>query len=498
MFDKIFTFVSGDLVLLLDDNFSESARFIDAIFSKRGFQNVAELAYLKPRCAAATVLKLTETNPTHLSIEVNKYRSSHPGWIMVHSYLPDILVANPKEAENILKIFHTWIKSSAERENLDFMILPRRTFKTVEMRLKAIVSGVIEFYSDDGEAYMIPIKACESQFHLKRIPYRLEDRRLLIKLNNEFADRLVIRSRAELEERARYLAQNQASLMIVPGPEQLPRSTPVEEKILLSQSIGRSMAEIVLLFPENPDMLENVIQWHLDGYVDLSWCQPTMRETRKESMSFLTKLFLRLPTRLSSILISRVGLLGTRIPVAALMTRVKASENFAQILSQDLSTNHRIKQAEEYLQDIATRNMTYRIIQRLGEDPRQNLELKHLPKIIRLLLKLGYGTDSFIVQVTPRIYEVRVKKCPLCRGLRSATPQCQPLVGAIKGTVVVCFKKGFDCHEKECAATGARACTFQIELNTEAPDWTSRGYRHLSEQELQVEAQPRLGHTDPR
>ena len=71
---------------------------------------------------------------------------------------------------------------------------------------------------------------------------------------------------------------------------------------------------------------------------------------------------------------------------------------------------------------MATRTFTYDLIKKAGEDPRNSLDKKKRSKIIKMMLKVGYSTDSTVRQIGADSFEVIITKCPICHGIKSEKP----------------------------------------------------------------------------
>ncbi len=154
------------------------------------------------------------------------------------------------------------------------------------------------------------------------------------------------------------------------------------------------------------------------------------------------------------------------MPSQAYLLRQRVDEAFYTLLfPQGLpAPNDDLDNIEGFLQDMATRTFTYDLIKKAGEDPRNSLDKKKRSKIIKMMLKVGYSTDSTVRQIGADSFEVIITKCPICHGIKSEKPACNTFVGAIIGTAVICFKSQVNCVEKSCKSMGDSSCTFNVEF----------------------------------
>ncbi|MBI2185040.1 MAG: hypothetical protein HYU39_08800 [Thaumarchaeota archaeon] len=455
----------------MDQNFSEAKDLLKLILvNDVPGQACAEVCIGKRSTDSKEFLEVGGQALAYISSSLNDFRKDHHRWVIIHTCLTDLLVSH--KHEDVLKMLGSWKKSISEHETLEFFILPRGTFPEAEKVLSSIVDGVLEIYAEpEGNIFsFVPIRCCSIDNHLKKFPYIISQGKLKIKWGQEFTDTLSALSEKELAERARYLDENKSYLKIVRGPVHLGEELSVRERLLLSQMLKYSVERILTLFSDRKSViLDKLVHWQLSGYIDFSRVEPERSPVVKKNLSVRTKIALMLPSGLAGRIISKLWLTSNTVPADAYFIRRKVDEAFYASLfpNSAAASTVDLESVEDFLQDFTTRIVAYQVVERTGEDPRNALDMHYLPKLMKMMLKMGYAIDSTVREVKENRYEVIVKRCPVCRYSKSERPYCVSLTGAIRGFISMIFKKQFVCVETACVAMGDKKCTFYVELAKE-------------------------------
>ena len=213
--------------------------------------------------------------------------------------------------------------------------------------------------------------------------------------------------------------------------------------------------------------MKKLAQWNSDGFIEFLKMEPKKDQPIKTKLGLKSRIVLTLPSWMSTRLIMWRGLSSHRVPAQAYLMRRKGDEAFYSVFFPPSDKGHQevtLERIEEFLQDIATRRVTEDVIRRLGEDPRNLLEIKYVPKVIGLMLSSGYGVKPRVRKVNDDLYQIDVPDCPICFESRSDKPVCQSLTGAITGNASYCFKRKVNTEETKCIARGDDRCTFLLRL----------------------------------
>ena len=111
--------------------------------------------------------------------------------------------------------------------------------------------------------------------------------------------------------------------------------------------------------------------------------EPKKVQPVKRTLGIKSRIALSIPSWLSTRLIMWGGLSSHRVPAQAYLMRRRGDEAFYSVFFPHSDKGHQeftLERIEEFLQDIATRRVTEDVIKSLGEDPRNLLDLKYIPK----------------------------------------------------------------------------------------------------------------------
>lgn len=473
IFDEIVTAEFGSSILVLDENFIESKELISALIRKTDWAspvNSIEVTSGKASLGSgALTVGLPGEDLAYTSATLNEFRRSHRRWVIVHNYLPEFLVRY--KSEDLLRLIESWRGTISENETVEFFLMPKGTFPETERVLKSVVDGVISISRRPEARFptFSVVRSSPPEFAGKDFEYLIEGGRLLIKWGKDFVDRLPVSNEDRIRDRMKYLEDNSRFLKIVKGPNAETLDMPLEEKMIISQVIDKDVEQVLTVFCDRRHgILERLVRWSLARYIvfvnsDKTWSKPV-----KKSPSLRTRLALRLPTRLASWLITKAALSNKMMPIDAFWMKSKVDMAFySSLFPKGLPTlSLELENIHEFIQDVATRLLTYEVIKKLGEDPRDSINIRYLPKIVGMMLKMGYSTDTKIEEAGEGAIRVKIKSCPVCEGVRTDKSYCSALAGAIKGNAAMCFKRKATCEETSCKAIGDEECVFYLELSS--------------------------------
>lgn len=424
---------------------------------------IVEISSLKPSMEGLKGIVTEPGNLVNFSTEVNEFRRTHRRWFAIHTYLPSLLIEHAHD--DVLRLMGMWRKSIAENETLEFYLLPVGVFQEFEHKLGAIVDGVIQIGSYGETRRFTPIRC--TRFHdMRSFDYVIVNNRLLIKWGDEFLDRLPL-STETLEKHIDYVLENLDYLTLDYGETPIGEETSVRDRLILSQIARLPLSTVLTIFYDRrKELLTRIAEWYIKGNITLVKSQPVAKPEVKSNLGLLTKLILRLPVNLSSKILSATGLLGKTVPVEGLLVRSKVDRSFVSVLfPRGLPPSLiDLENIEQFLQNVASRLVTFQVIRKLGEDPRNRIDIAYVPKIVTLLLRVGYSAKATVRKVAEDSYEVSVRDCPICKEEKSSEPVCISLCGSLEGNVTMCFKRKATCVETRCRATGDAMCTFFLEF----------------------------------
>ncbi|MEM2035243.1 MAG: V4R domain-containing protein, partial [Candidatus Caldarchaeum sp.] len=121
--------------------------------------------------------------------------------------------------------------------------------------------------------------------------------------------------------------------------------------------------------------------------------------------------------------------------------------------------------ATYYFGQLSARKTALEYVRRLEGSNPGKFEARHVPKLVALTLKAGWGLDVSFTASTKNSLVFDVKKCHLCEGVSSDSPFCDKFVsGVVVGVLSVCLKTKVDCFEITCRAMGADRCSFKATI----------------------------------
>lgn len=460
VFDELADLNLGSSVLVLDETHFESLRFLNALL-----KGAHLFAVQSPEVEFEThKLDLRERVLNDLNILMGKFRRSIKRGIIIHHYLPHLLV---KEDENrILAMLEDWMTRTREKSLIELYTLPQGTFPNFERKLQSLCDGTISIKIEKkAEIYRSVFTLagiCKPEFHFLEYPYKLEDDKLLIKWGEGFTDRIPREDKSQIDEKKNFLKRNLHSLKIIKGRASPQFKNPIDY-LIYTQIIGRKIYFLQLLFPEDfEEILEKIARWDILDYIELKKVDSHKIEPMKKPISIKTKFALSIPTKISSKLLRP----GTHhiVPVDVYQAIRNASVAFGSVIVSALREPVKIKMSdlEKFYQEVSARITAVESIQRVGEDPRNKLDLKYIPKIISVTLLAGFNTASITEKEGKDVFKIRIKDCPMCKELEGTEMMCQGLAGTLVGACAVTFKEKFSCREIKCKAMGDNECVFLL------------------------------------
>jgi len=188
LFDLISNLRTGSLVCVLDETYSESLDFLNALLLNLKEMPVYVLAPYEVE-TPFPIIKIDITKSLNeINLEIASIREKVNKGVLIHRYLPYILL---KENENaFLKMLNYWSSKIAETELVEFVLLPRGTFMPFEKKLQAITDGVIaikvEKREEDYQPMFSILRGSKPVYHFIEFPCFIKEGQLLIKWGDKF------------------------------------------------------------------------------------------------------------------------------------------------------------------------------------------------------------------------------------------------------------------------------------------------------------------------
>jgi uncharacterized membrane protein len=467
LFDHIIQLYPGMSVLVIDETFGEGRNLLRAVF--RDPENLTELhsSYHVGRSANQVAISLESLQD--VSIEVNQLRRSLKSRVIVHSYLPELLIR--RGSDEVLRVLELWKKDVVSSGHVEFYLLPRGTFEDLERKLKAIMDGVIEITVVKKENvftyFMTPIRICDPQYHLKTFQYKIVGERLLIEWEGQFIDRL-----PELPlsfEELKKIIVNDAASLIVMKKEVSMENLSFDDYLLLTGMNGRRISQIRQLYPDRWDeIVGKLANWVMSGLVKLERVKPEPSPAVRTGLKVKNRLLLSLPTSMALSLIKLAkGFIGSRVrtvPLDAHIAVLNAMKNVVDFTfgdKPDLKAD--VQRSTKFFGELSARETALQYVKLLEGTPFTVFNPKHLPKIVALTLKTGWDIDIAIREANSDSYIFEVVDCHLCEGVKSDTPFCDKFISSVVvGAVAICYHRKSECYEFMCRAMGADKCAFQL------------------------------------
>lgn len=471
IFDEIVDIYYGSALLVLDDGYGEARHFLMNLIKT---QKPIRLMIGWDHSPTKEVVFVAPLTLNDVSIAINKLRRNAQKTVLIHEYLSDLLIKH--EHESILKLLEIWKYEVQNNKTVEFYLLPKGTFPEIEKKILAIFDGGIEVRISQTKMTnvreFVPIKCCHPEWNLRSVKYEYRDNRVLIEWYGEMTDKLTRLSPDLVNERIKYYEENLTHLKLKINHRRLVK--PVTESLWLFSHFfdDKTLLDVKLLFPEDfNNLLKKIAIWELQGYVSIVEAEEkpikNIKQVEKERVNFKTRFALKLPSWFFFKFLNIKE--GARVPGSIYnMERKFMFEFFKNILcAADAECNEKIEKflkiKEEFHQMIG-RHRALEAIQEIGENPLKKLDIKYLPKVIKLTLYFGYRLKCSVERINTNVFRIRVPACFLCKNTTSEIPVCSAITGAISGAVSVTFKEKVQVKEIKCKATGHEECVFELKI----------------------------------
>jgi len=477
IFDRIFDLRIGMSILMLDETFSEAYKLLNVLFNIYGKSLVSRPIEVSPYTSPSgngEAVSVGDRSLSDISIAVNKLRMKHPRTPFIHTALPDMIIKN--NPDDTLRLLTAWQKNIHEAETIEFYILPRGTFGDLERKILSVVDGGIEIRLERSEgrfrSYLKPIRCCRPDFHLREFSYILEGNRLIVEWEGQFTDSLPHFDEEEISRRVNEYKNNLRYLKVTRGEKQFSVSASVYDYWLLSQIRDKNLASISEIFPEDFDqLLRKIAVWQTDDVVrvvrDAEGWRPN--HTSKTSIGLLTRLGLTLPSSIASLIFRSKTGKPRSVPLDVFLTKRRAYSTFLEMFLSKMNVREsdyidKLLEMQKKFYEAGSRVTVLSHIKALGENPELSLDVKYLPKLLKLSFNSAYGINPSIHKISENEYKMEFYDCFECAESTSNRPICAYIEGSTEGICGVLFKMKTVCKEVECKAMGDNACTFKVKL----------------------------------
>lgn len=473
--DQILNVYYGTSLLVLDETYSEARNFMQTVSGKYGptvkFTEIADKQPTRPR---DNIEILTGDSLADKVVRVNAIRRKHQGEVLVHSYLPSLLISQPQE--NVLRYVDSWKHAAKEFGTLEIYLMPSNSFKDVERKLVALLDSRIEFGVARREGGVVKTfmvsGACRPEYNMREFEYEIKDGRVLIEWEGTLTDKPADVSDAALERRFSEIREKPGTFILERGANASRASLSVAEFALVHQLTGMSALEISLLFPEKPtEIVHQLARWELLGVVsfrrDYSKEEGSVSSAKGSHYSLLNTLRLLLPDRL----VAWSYKFGTQaVPLDYFMNHREALATAIDMLTENMGVKQKpdyaktMTQIERAVLEISARRAALTEVPRHHESTATSAAKRYIPKILRIALLSAFILKSRIDKLSETEYHIAISDCYLCNNQESKSPMCSSISGGLEGVCGTVFKLKADCVEVKCKATGDRQCEFRLRL----------------------------------
>jgi len=471
IFDEITSIYYGSAMLVLDDGYGEALRFLmNLIKAQRPIRLMSGLG----RSPTENVVFVTLSNLNDVSITVNELRRNAQENVLIHEYLPDLLIKY--EHDTILKLLEAWKHEIQNNRTVEFYLLPKGAFPEMEKKILAIFDGGLEVRLSHTKRLtvreFIPIKCCHPEWNLRPVRYEYKDNRVLIEWYGEMTDKLMRLSPELVDEKVKYYKTNIDRLKLKIVRREL--TEPLMEYLwFFSHFDGAPLLDVKLLFPESFDsLLKKIAVWELQGYLRVVEVEKEqikhVEPVKNKQISFKTRFALSLPPWF---FFRFLGIKeGARLPGSVYNIEGRLMFEFLKNLVCSDETEYRetiekLIRIKEDFHQIIGRQRALEAIREIGENPMNKLDIKYLPKIIILTLYFGFRLKCNVETVSSNVFRVRVPDCFLCRDATSEIPICAAITGALSGAASLTLKEPVRAKEIKCKATGHEECVFELRID---------------------------------
>ncbi len=473
IFDYLCPLKYGESALILDGTPTGAIRFLEGIFSNRekGLEvyMVSTRPIEPPPSWHFTRIDLRDL--TEVQILVSKVKDKIGGGIIIHDYLPELLTLF--DEKSVLKFLEV-MKQRSQSGIFEFYIIPLNAFESFEKKVMSLVPFVVELSVREVDKNplhrLIVRKNPDSDYGLIEYPYLTQGGKVLIKFGETYSENLTTRSSEDLLTRIKEYADRSEAyrIQLVPG-----RGKPLEfvDHQILATINGRTFTEVKELFPENMDEVfkkvllleeEGVVRIEEVNGVPLSPAQINAKLPR----TFQGSMALTFPARISRRLL--------RSPKGIPLDIYKSLQEIFLDFILYISRFHKISPTDEDLvtyidrlsfkiSEINARMTTVQRLKEMGEDLRGAMDIKYVPKLVKLTLAVTARISADVYTVTDGEFKVVISGNPFISS-GGRFPACSIIRGAVVGAVGICFKRKAHCEEVRCKAKGASHCEFTLRI----------------------------------
>lgn len=469
VFDSLIDIKMGSLITIMDETYTESISFIEALLSYQKRLPVY-IILTKEFDTPFQSVKLELTSLNEINLEVARFRDSIRDGYIIHWYLPNILLMENEDI--VLRMLEHWSHQIANRNIVEFYLLPKGAFQSFEKKLQALTDGVITLSVKKGEksyeSIFSILRGAKPEFHLKEFLYNIQDKRLLIKWPDTYTDQLPKKDAEALGAVKQFIIDNMNSLKIssrLPPYTLESRNATLYDKLLFSQIMGKNLSEVLVLFPDRfEEILEKLAIWKVDGIATLDPAEKTVLKPESEKRpSLKNRVALALPTKVALAFLKTLYRKKKMrvVPLDSYMAIKKSADAFCQILmpNNKEATNH-FDEIESFFHDLATRITALEYMKMFEETSQVKLDPGNIPKFCSITLYQAYGLTPKIEATEENIFEITLDNCIFCKGITSSEPVCNMVSTSLTGVLSVIYKGKFSCHEVECKAMGNENCKF--------------------------------------
>ena len=464
VFDSLIDVKMGSLIAVIDETGVESIDFLEALLSK-----TKEPVYVlspKPFSTTFNVIPIKTSSLNELNIEVSRLREKLKHGIIIHRYLPNILMR--EDESSILWMLEHWSHQISEKNFAEFFLLPNDVFPSFEKKMQSIMDCVIFLKTKSEErgrefSFSLGLGA-KPQYRMKEFQYKIEGKRLLIRWGDIFTDRLP--ETGTLKKTIEYIRKNINNLKISPNPSPEYEHLSFHDKLLLSQLAGMHLLDIQMLFPDRLDeIIRKIAYWNINGVINLEKDEKIVPATNH--LRLINRIALAMPTSIATLLLRLISLKsGIRfVPFDTYMGMKEAAETFCRILfPHDEEKYKNLYDVQSFFPELVARKTALEHVKKFRQHPTLQLDPKHIPKFCFITLYQAFRLKPKIRRLNENVYELILENCPFCRDIKSTKPVCDLVSTTLTGVLPVLYKERFTCYEVECKAMGHKACKFILKM----------------------------------
>lgn len=471
VFDEISDIQSGNSILVLDGGYGEALYFLERLLKSKDY---VIIRHKIERRVTGRQIAIQFSTLNDLSIKVNNIRREDKEKIIIHDYLSDLLINF--DPDLVLKLLLIWKEETQKNEAVEFYILTKDAFTIIEKKLLSLMDGGIEvevkLQKEIKQSSFTLIKCCKPEYNLKPIRFIISDNELLIEWMGEFTNKIPIITNEAIKERIKFYEENIDNLKIIKG-EKEHINISSEDLWILSQIDGMYLLTVKMVYPDIFNSLLNKIAvWEILGYIKLvtDECKDPLLKgikklLRKKGISLKTRVALNLPPRFFYIIQGMSSL--PKVPAKVYLMEKRSIFEFLRHVTAGSKEEHdmmfeNLLKLEEKFHEFISRKKALEDIVVQKENPLISLEPKYISKIIILTIYYGYGLKVDVRFLNDETIRVTVPDCYMCENISSSLPICTAIIGAIKGTLSVVFKRPVNGKEIKCKAVGDGLCEFEF------------------------------------